>query len=348
MTLRTGAADGGEETGVWPGMVPAVSSSSGAVSKTSSWASAGAGATAEAAEVGGVGAAGAAAVKRVIVNADDFGWSEAVTNGILQGHRSGVLTSTTLMANLPGAEAALAAARREAPGLGIGLHLNLTEGRPLLPAARLGALVNEQGEFRRSVTAVFRAASWSAAARAAVAAEWEAQAAWAAEHGLRPTHFDSHKHVHLYPALLPVAIEVARRRGVKAMRTTAEIGVAGLAALLPAEWTSKDRLRQWVQEQVARRWGRAAQKAARAAGIVTTDWFFGIRATGAVTAEMLERVLAAAPEGTGEIMVHPGLAEAPGGRPTRLGASRPKELAAIVDGRVRAAGGVTWITFKEL
>lgn len=290
-------------------------------------------------------------MKRVIVNADDFGWSEAVTNGILQGHRSGVLTSTTLMANLPGAEAALETARAEAPGLGIGLHLNLTEGRPLLPAARLGELVNEQGEFRRSVTAVFRAASWSAAARAAVAAEWEAQAAWAADHGLRPTHFDGHKHVHLYPALLPVAIEVARRHGVKAIRTTAEIRVAGLKQFLPAEWSMKDRLRQWVQERIARRWGRAAQRATRAAGLVTTDWFFGIRATGAVTAEMVERVLAAAPEGTGEIMVHPGLAEAPGGRPTRLGESRPKELAAIVDGRVRvaaAAGGVTWISYKDL
>jgi hopanoid biosynthesis associated protein HpnK len=287
----------------------------------------------------------------VIVNADDFGWSEAVTSGILQGHLAGVLTSTTLMANLPGAAAALERARREAPGLGLGLHLNLTEGRPLLPAARLGPLVNERGEFRRSVAAVFRAASWSAAARAAVAAEWEAQAAWAADHGLRPTHFDSHKHVHLYPALLPVALELARRHGVRAIRTTAELRVAGLERLLPAEGSVKERLRQWVQEQVARRWGRAAQRAARAAGLATTDWFFGIRATGAMTAGVLGRALAAAPQGTGEIMVHPGLAEAPDGRPTRLGASRPKELAALGDGRLRAAaaaGGVTWISYKEL
>jgi predicted glycoside hydrolase/deacetylase ChbG (UPF0249 family) len=89
----------------------------------------------------------------------------------------------------------------------------------------------------------------------------------------------------------------------------------------------------------------------RAAGLATTDWFFGVQATGAVTAEILELVLAAAPEGTGEIMVHPGLAEGPGGRPTRLGASRPKELAATCDERVRAAGtagGVTWISYKDL
>jgi len=289
-------------------------------------------------------------MKRLIVNADDFGWSEAVTCGIIQGRREGILTSTTLMANLPGSEAALERARREAPDLAIGLHLVLTEGRPL--AGRDAAwLTDPAGEFIRSLPALSRLVRTSTDAQEAVEAEWDAQVRWALERGLRPTHLDSHKHVHLMPVLLPIAVELALRYDIPAIRTTAEIKLAGLARLLPREWTWQDRLRQRLLAWMGRRWGRHAQQRVREAGLATTDWFFGVRATGGISPDVLLQLLRHAPEGTGELMVHPGLAETQPGRPTRLARSRPLELAALCDGRIREATremGWTLVNFKDL
>jgi len=282
-------------------------------------------------------------VKRLIVNADDFGWSEAVTSGILRAHRDGLVTSTTLMANLPGAEEALARARREAPGLGIGLHLNLTEGRPLTGDAA-APLMDGQGEFIRSLRSLVRRVRTSEAARLAAAREWEAQILWARDRNLRPTHLDGHKHAHLAPPLLPIAIALAGKHGIAAMRTTAEWRPAGIAKMLPRQWGAKDRLRQMILARVGRRWGLAAQRAAREAGLATTDWFFGLRATGGISAELIEYVLRGAPEGTGELMVHPGEAEASPARPTRLAESRPAELAALCEERAcRAAEENGWM-----
>ena len=289
-------------------------------------------------------------MKRLIVNADDFGWSEAVTGGIIKAHREGILTSTTLMANLPGAEAALERARREAPDLGIGLHLVLTEGRPL--AGKNAAwLTDPAGEFIRALPALSRLVRSSADAREAVRKEWDAQVRWALDHDLRPTHLDSHKHVHLMPVLLPIAVDLARRHGIPAIRTTAEIRLRGLARLLPREWTWQDRVRQRLLTWIGRRWGVQARKTVCEAGLATTDWFFGVRATGGMSPDVMLQLLRRAPEGTGELMVHPGLAEAEAGRPTRLARSRPLELAALCDKRVREAArelGWTPVNFKDL
>lgn len=289
-------------------------------------------------------------MKRLIVNADDFGWSDAVTSGILRAHRDGLVTSTTLMANLPGAEEALARARREAPGLGIGLHLNLTEGRPLTGDAA-APLMDGQGEFIRSLRSLVQRVRTSEAARLAAEREWEAQILWARDRNLRPTHLDGHKHAHLAPPLLPIAIALAGKHGIAAMRTTAEWRPAGIARMLPRQWGARDRLRQMILARVGRRWGLAAQRAAREAGLATTDWFFGLRATGGISAELIEYALRSAPGGTGELMVHPGEAESSPARPTRLGESRPAELAALCEERARRAAeenGWTLINYAAL
>jgi predicted glycoside hydrolase/deacetylase ChbG (UPF0249 family) len=168
---------------------------------------------------------------------------------------------------------------------------------------------------------------------------------------LRPTHLDGHKHVHLAPALLPIAIELALKHGVPAIRTTAEWHPADIARLLPREWGVRDRLRQLVLAWVGRRWGVAGRRAVLAAGLATTDWFFGVWATGGISAELVEYVLGNAPEGTGELMVHPGEAEESPARPTRLAKSRPAELAALCDVRCRRAAeknGWTLIHYGDL
>jgi hopanoid biosynthesis associated protein HpnK len=290
-------------------------------------------------------------MKRLIVNADDFGWSEAVTDGILQAHRRGVLTSTTLMANLPGAEKALERARREAPRLAIGLHLNLTEGEPLSTRREAAELLDGEGRLRRPLMAIARRVRFSLKARDAAEKELERQILWAREHGLRPSHLDSHKHVHLMPALLPTVIALAQRHGIPAIRTTVEAPLAGLAGFLPEAWGPRERLRQWLQAKLAHRWGVKARRQVRAAGLATTDWFFGIRATGGISADLILHLLRHAPAGTGELMLHPGLADTSPERLSRLNESRPLELVAACDERIRreaATLGWAWISYKEL
>jgi hopanoid biosynthesis associated protein HpnK len=290
-------------------------------------------------------------MKRLIVNADDFGWSEAVTGGILQAHRQGVLTSTTVMANLPGADEALQRARREAPRLAIGLHLNLTEGEPLSERREVVELLDGNGQFRRSLSAVARQMQFSLKARVAAEKELERQILWAREHGLKPSHLDGHKHIHMMPALLPTVIALAQRHGIPAIRTTAEAPLAGLASFLPEGWTLRERLRQRVQAMVAKRWGVKGRRLVREAGLATTDWFFGIRATGGVSADLILHLLRHAPSGTGELMLHPGLADASPARRSRLNESRPLELAAACDPRVRREAetlGWTWVSYKDL
>jgi predicted glycoside hydrolase/deacetylase ChbG (UPF0249 family) len=231
------------------------------------------------------------------------------------------------------------------------VHLNLTEGEPLAPRGEVAAILDGQGRLHRSPTVLFRALRTSPAAMAAAERELEAQILRARECGLEASHLDSHKHVHLYPRLLPVVIGLARKHGLRAMRTTPEFRPSGLAKFLPAEWGLAERFRQSINTIVLRRWGLAAQDEVRRAGLVTTDWFFGVRATGGISPELLEHFLRSAPEGTGELMTHPGLPEPAPARPTRLGESRPRELAALCDARVRRAaadGGWTWASFKDL
>jgi len=291
------------------------------------------------------------AVKRLIVNADDFGWSEAVTAGILRAHRDGVVTSTTLMANLPGAAETLARAAQEAPRLAVGLHLNLTQGRPLAPPGAVEALLDGGGQLPPSLVTLAWRLRFSAPARRAAEREIDAQMLWAEVRGWQPSHVDGHKHVHLQPVLVAGVLAAARRHGIPAVRTTDEFRLPGVAGLLPREWGAAARARQWVLEHVGRRWGRAARLAIRDAGLATTDWFFGLRATGGVSTDLVEHLLRHAPSGTGELMVHPGLPETVPARPTRLAASRPRELEALCDPRVRRAAeaaGWTWATFEDL
>ena len=290
-------------------------------------------------------------MKRLIVNADDLGWSETVTGGILRAHRQGIVTSTTLLVNLPGSEDALDRVRREAPALAVGVHLNLTEGRPLLPAAEVRPLADRRGRLRPGLARLFLKARLSRAARAAIEREFDAQVQWAFDHGLKPTHLDGHKHVHEYPAILPLVIAVAKRHGIRAVRTTAEVRPRGLAALLPQEWGLGARLAQRARARTARRWGRRAQRIVRREGLATADWFFGVRATGGISAALIECLLREAPDATGELMVHPGLAEAAGAPPSRLTTSRPRELEALCDEHVRQtvyALGWSLATYAEV
>ncbi|HEC34862.1 MAG TPA: ChbG/HpnK family deacetylase, partial [Chloroflexi bacterium] len=145
----------------------------------------------------------------LIVNADDFGRTDGVTEGILQAHLHGIVTSTTAMVNLPGAERAVRRATAEAPDLGVGVHLNLTAGRPLLPPDEVPSLLGPDGCFYPIHRLVPHLMDLSPdQVRAELTAQIERFRSW----GREPTHLDSHHHVlYLAPHLFRLLVELADR-----------------------------------------------------------------------------------------------------------------------------------------
>lgn len=140
---------------------------------------------------------------KLIINADDFGYSRAVNYGIIDAHTQGVLTSTTLMTNMPGAEHAYHLGKQHT-SLGIGVHLTLTCGRPLLKNHR--TLVDSKGNFKKlhQYQGVFHIDPDE------LYAEWRAQIEAFLQAGLTPTHLDSHHHVNQLEPILPVFIHLAK------------------------------------------------------------------------------------------------------------------------------------------
>ncbi|MFO6497185.1 MULTISPECIES: chitin disaccharide deacetylase [Bacillus] len=141
-------------------------------------------------------------MKALIINADDFGLSRGVNLGIIEAFQRGVLTSTTIMTNMLEMEHAVSLAR-ENPALGVGVHLTLTAGRPLL--SDLQTVADEDGNFRKlsyyqgffdiDLDEVYK--------------EWKAQIEKALTCGLHPTHIDSHHHIHTYGNLSEVFVKLA-------------------------------------------------------------------------------------------------------------------------------------------
>ncbi|MBN1680033.1 MAG: ChbG/HpnK family deacetylase [Anaerolineae bacterium] len=151
-------------------------------------------------------------MKRLIVNADDLGRSPGVNHGILEAHRSGIVTSTTIMINLPDAPAGLERALAEAPDLGVGLHLNLTTGQPVSPLNTVTPLVDSAGRF-------FPIGQWGplldTREPGAVAEAFRREITAQVDRFIRlagkpPDHMDAHNHaVYLHPAALHVTLDIA-------------------------------------------------------------------------------------------------------------------------------------------
>jgi predicted glycoside hydrolase/deacetylase ChbG (UPF0249 family) len=155
-------------------------------------------------------------MKRLIVNADDFGLTTQVNQAIIDGHFCGLITSTSLMANGEAFEPAVALSR-QAPRLGVGVHLNLTEGKPVAPASSIPSLVNSQGCFARKPGRLWRAMILGRVCTVDIEKELRAQIEKVLAAGIVPTQLDSHKHVHALPVLGRMTTRLARQYGIPAL-----------------------------------------------------------------------------------------------------------------------------------
>lgn len=150
-------------------------------------------------------------MKYLVINADDFGLTPGVNEAVIRAHQGGVLTSATLMAGGLAWQEAVELSKAT-PSLGVGVHLTLTALKPVLPPEQIPSLVGRSGGFRRQF---WWAPLWR---KAEVEREWRAQITRLMEAGLRPTHLDSHHHVHLWPGLTEVVGNLAREFGIPAVR----------------------------------------------------------------------------------------------------------------------------------
>jgi len=282
-------------------------------------------------------------MKRIIINADDFGLSRSVNEGIIKAHRDGVLTSATLMANTPGFDQAVALAK-ENPRLGVGLHLNIVRGRPVSRPDMVSSLLEADGRFPGRASVVMRRLFLGRMNKAEFERELRAQVEKALAAGVRLSHFDSEKNLHVLPPFLKLALKLGRDYGINKVRFVREFrfssapGQSLKGAFLSLSCAGmKGRLRR--------------------AGLVITDRFYGISYSGRLTAAAIDRILSREEDGSAEIMVHPGFVdqglldlEATVG-PYYINKYREAELAALLDGRLKETvrrRGIRLITFHEL
>ena len=239
-------------------------------------------------------------MKRLIVNADDFGRAAGVNAGILRAHRDGIVTATTLMVGAPAAREAAGIARTT-PSLDIGVHLTITYGRPVSDPATVPSLVEPDGSFPR-VPAAFLGTGRADRDEALV--EYRAQLAKTRELiGRDPTHLDSHHWVHDEPALEWAIVALARETKT---------------AVRPHDDAQRGRL--------------------RAAGIRTVDAYRrDFQHEGHVDIGTLERILADIGEGLTELGCHPGEPDEDLARTSTYAALRRTELATLTDPRAKAA-----------
>jgi chitin disaccharide deacetylase len=262
-------------------------------------------------------------VTRLIVNADDFGLTSGVNRAIVELHRLGVLTSATLMAKAGAAEEGAELARKH-PGLGVGCHIVLVDGEPVLPPREVSSLIDAQtGCFPFKLTTFLRRLFAGRIRVAEIEAEAMAQIALLQGRGLRLTHVDTHKHTHMFPAVLKPVLRAARAAGIRALRNPFEpewaIRVAPRASLLRS-----------AEVWALRRFGPSFRKLLADEGFVTTDGTIAVAATGVVNQETVRALLARLPAGTWELVTHPGYNDADLDKVrTRLRASRDVERTAL-------------------
>jgi len=274
-------------------------------------------------------------VKNLIVNADDLGWTDGVNRGIREAFHHGIVTSTSLLAN-GAAFAGGVEAARSAPGLGVGVHLNLSDGPPVADRETVTSLLNDDGKFAGGPESLLLRRARRGLRLAEVESEWDAQIQKVRDAGLAPTHLDGHKHVHMLPGLFEIALKLAKRHDIGAIRVSLEASSLRAALSSGKKHHAAVVLKQGVQARGLKLLARDAREQAGRAGISTADYFCGIAQTGELTREGVTQFVKSLPDGTTELICHPGYADAALQKTrTRLQDSRQTELQILTDTGIR-------------
>lgn len=265
-------------------------------------------------------------MSKLIVNADDFGLTSGVNRAILELHEAGVLTSATLMARAAATDEAIEIAKA-VPTLGVGCHVVLVDGEPVLPASELPTLTDPKtGRFHPTLGAFLLGVATRRIQMNEVALEAHAQIASLQDRGLRLSHVDTHKHTHMIPRVLCPVIHAARACGIRAIRNPFEPSWSVNA-------TPNAPFLRRAQVRLFKVFAARFRQFVAQSDFVTPAGALGVLATGTLDAITMGSLLAAIPAGsseTYELVTHPGYKDADLARAnTRLLTSRETERDAL-------------------
>jgi hopanoid biosynthesis associated protein HpnK len=290
-------------------------------------------------------------MRRLIINADDFGFTAGVNRAIVEAHCRGVLTSTTLMANGPAFPDAVRLAGT-VPQLSVGCHVVLIGGRPLLDSKAVSSLLDRNagnGRFRDGIGGfALRALAGSFDPRE-IEAEATAQIRKLQAAGIAVSHLDTHKHTHLFPSVLRPLLRAGAACGVRAVRNP--FGPrrplrSGQLLARPGLWT------RYAEMRVLRGLAGRFRAAVKEEGFATPDGTLGVEVTGVLDETLFRAIATTIPEGTWEFVCHPGYNDADlQAAKTRLRESRETELRALTlpDARTTLSeAGIALISYRDL
>jgi chitin disaccharide deacetylase len=287
-------------------------------------------------------------MKRLIVNADDFGYTRGVNAGIVRAYKTGIVTSTTIMANGDAFEDACDLARAN-PGLGVGCHLAIVGGHPVAPSSEIRSLVDVHGALPATLTQLtFKLARRSVPIDELVR-EFRSQLERVARTGIELTHLDTHKHSHTHPLVMKALALVASQFGIRCVRNPFEgiFAPAGLGSLSKWAYVKQSALSAAITPGAIQ-----FKRLVREQGLKTPDKFFGVKLTGMLDSTAIRSMMKSLGEGTAELMCHPGVYDGDLERArTRLKRERERELEALCDPSVRLVAeehGIELINYREL
>ena len=287
-------------------------------------------------------------MKRLIVNADDFGFTRGVNAGVVRAYETGIVTSTTIMANGEAFEDAIELVRAH-PGLGVGCHLAVVGGRPVAKRSEVRSLLDGEGALPATLTQLMVKLARGSVSTDEIALEFRSQLQRVARAGIRPTHLDTHKHSHTHPQVMNALARVAAEFGIKCVRNPFEGVVAPAQLISLSKWAY---LKQYALSAAIQPRAIQFKRLARAHGLRTPDRFFGVGLTGMLDRAAIRSMMESLGEGTAELMCHPGVYDDDLDRaPTRLKREREHELEALSDPSLRRLAeeqGIELITYREL
>jgi predicted glycoside hydrolase/deacetylase ChbG (UPF0249 family) len=267
-----------------------------------------------------------AKMKRLIINADDFGLAPGVNRAIVELQQAGALSSTTLMASGPYFSPAVFMAFVQ-PGLAVGCHVVLVDGSPCLRPGEVPSLLDPQNpsSFRITVGSFVSDLLRGRIRGKEIEAEAIAQIRRVQSSGLTVSHIDSHKHLHAFPRVLAPLLRAARHCGVKCVRNPFEPRWSLRA-------TRAGGTVRRLQVQLMRSQRRTFSRLTKEYEMCTADGSIGLLATGVLDDAVLRSLLRAMPEGTWELVCHPGYIDSALEQArTRLRAERETERSALME-----------------
>lgn len=283
-------------------------------------------------------------MKKLILTADDFGLSPAVNEAVEMAHRTGVLSTASLMVGAEAARDAVDRARR-LPALRVGLHLVLVDGRPVSPPERIPGLVGAGGRFPPHL---FRAGirfSSGGSIRRQLEREIRAQYEAFLAAGLPLDHANAHCHMHLHPTVAGLMLEAGREYGLRAVRFPNEPFLPSWRASRTApgsKWLSRLSLLPWLS---------LLKGKIRRAGLRSNDYLFGLNDSGRMSLGLVLRFLRRLPSGVGEIYFHPAVGQGPAAAFSEEGDRSREEYEVLTDPALRQAlvsAGVQVTNFCDL